>query len=332
MGKPEASSIGTAKENGLPRKRIVVLDKLIMGQDDMKRLKSLGEVTFFSDNPKDTAEILQRIGNSEIVVTGATPIKGEVVRQAPNLEMIAVWSTGYNHIDVVEASNRGVVVCNVPGGTAVSVAEHGIALALALAKRLPEADRHVREGGYDWDAFWAMELAGKTFGVVGTGAIGSHIAKLARCLGCRVLAVTKHPSAERAARIGVEYVSLDSLMRESDIICLSTSLTPETEGMIGQREFGLMVRKPILVNVARGKLIDQKALLQALRVGQIRGAGLDVLAEEPPGEHEDLLREERVIFTPHMAGYTPDAMANLTRVCCDNIAAYLRGAPQNVIV
>jgi len=176
-----------------------------------------------------------------------------------------------------------------------------------------------------------MELAGKTFGVVGTGAIGSHVARLARCFGCRVKAYTKHPSSERAARLGVEYVPLDSLLKESHIICLCSALTQETEGLIGEREFKMMERKPILVNVARGKLIDQEALLHALRTGQISGAGLDVLAEEPPAEDEELLGEERVILTPHNGAVTPECMARLTRLCIDNVEAYLQGTPQNVI-
>ena len=313
------------------RKRITVVGAVTLGEADIERLQSLGELAVYDDEPEDEAEVLRRIGESEIVVTGGTPITGQVIRRAPNLEMIAIWSTGYNHVDVAAASERGVLVSNVRGFAAISVGEHAMALALALAKRLPQADKHVREGGYDWSAFWGMELAGKTIGVVGTGAIGSHVARLACCFGCRVVAYTKHPSPERAARLGVEYVPLDSLLKESHVICLCAALTHETEELIGEREFKMMERKPILVNVARGKLIDQEALLHALRTGQISGAGLDVLAEEPPAEDEELLREERVILTPHSGSVTPECMARLTRLCIDNVEACLRGTPQNVI-
>ncbi len=330
MAKSEEGKMSKGADGRSPRKRITALG-VIWEREDIERLQSLGEATLYSDEPQDTAEILGRIGGNEIVITGGVPISGEVIRRAPNLEMISIWGTGYNHVDVAEASKRGVVVCNVPAGTAVAVAEHAMALALALAKRLPQADNYVREGGFDWSAFWGIELMGKTFGVVGTGGVGSHVARLAGAFRCRVIAFTKHPSPERAAKLGVEYVPLDTLLEESDFICLCAALNPETEGMIGWREFELMARKPMLINVARGKIVDQKALLHALRTGQISGAGLDVLAEEPPSKDEELLREERVILTPHMAGHTPEGMANITRVCMDNIAAYLRGAPQNVV-
>ncbi len=315
----------------LSEKRIAVVDMVTMNQDQLDRLRSLGQVAVYADDPKDTAEIIHRIGESEIAITGYTPLNGKVIRTAPNLELISLWSVGYNHIDLGEASSRGVVVCNARGATAVSVAEHAIAMVLALAKRLPEADMHVRQGGYDWGAFRAMELAGKTLGIIGTGSIGSYVAKLARGFGCRVIAFTRHPSPERAARLGIEYVLLDTLLKESDIICICVSLNSETEDMIGRAEFEKMSRQPILVNIARGRVLDQTALLHALRVGQISGAGLDVLAQEPPPADEALLREKNVILTPHMAATTPETMVNLTRICIDNIVAYLQGTPQNVV-
>ena len=313
------------------RKRISVIDNLVIDADQLERLHSLGEASVYSSKAADEKEILERIGEAEIVVISATPISAQVIREAPNLELIAIWSTGYNHVDVDEASKQSVLVCNVPGGTARSVAEHGIALMLALAKRLREADLFVRHGGYAWDAFSATELAGKTCGVIGTGSIGSQIAKMARGIGMRVLAYTKHPSEERAARLGVEFVGLEQLLEESDVICLSTVLTPETEGMIGAEQFSRMKRRPILVNVARGQLIDQNALVDALNSGQISGAGLDVLDKEPPEKDEPLLAEERVILTPHMGSNTPEAMANLTNKCLDNVAAYIAGNPQNLV-
>jgi len=331
MERVSMPSVSRAVDDCLPATRVTVVDYFDMTQEDEQRLRSLGELTLYADRPEDDAEILRRIGDSEIVITGGVSISGEVIRSAPNLEMIAVWAAGYDHVDVAAASDKGVVVSNVTHYAAVSVGEHALALVLAVAKRLGECDKYIREGGYRGAPFCSMELAGKTFGVVGTGAIGSYVAKLARCFGCRVIAFTKHPSPERAARLGVHYVSLDDLLGESDIICMCALLTPETEGMIGRREFDMMARRPIFVNVTRGGLVDQAALLDALRTDQIRGAGLDVLAEEPPAEDEPLLREERVILTPHNAWVTPEAIANSTRICVDNIVAYLEGAPQNVV-
>lgn len=313
------------------RKRISVVDDVMISPEQEARLHALGEARIYADRPADEEELLERIGEAEIVVVSATPISARVIREARNLELIAIWSTGYNHVDVAEATRQGVFVCNVVAGTARSVAEHGVALMLGVAKRLGEADRYVRQGGYAWDALPATELQGKTCGIVGTGSIGGHIATMARGIGMRVIACTKNPSPERAAQLGLEFVALPRLLEESDVICLCAALTPETEGMIGSDEFAMMIRHPILVNVARGQLIDQEALVEALHSGQIRGAGLDVLEHEPPELDEPLLAEGRVILTPHMGGFTPEAMANLTNKCLDNVAAFIAGTPQRLV-
>jgi D-3-phosphoglycerate dehydrogenase len=316
---------------GKVRPRIAMVGGVTLGDADVQRLQVLGDVTLFEGEAANPAEVVSRIGESEIAVTGGPAIDGWVMERTPNLSLISVWSTGYNHVDVEEAARRSILVCNVRGFAAVSVGEHAMALALALAKRLPQADRHVRAGGYDWFAFWNTQLAGKTFGVVGAGAIGGHVAKLAGCFGCRVIAHTRHPSPERAARLGLEFVSLERLLEESDFICLCAQLSPETRGLIGPQEFARMARRPILVNVARGGLVDQEALLEALQTGQIAGAGLDVLAEEPPTAGEPILHEENVILTPHNAGVTRECMANLNRLGIECIEAYLRGEPINVV-
>jgi phosphoglycerate dehydrogenase-like enzyme len=314
-----------------PRKQITIVDWFAMSEEDERRLRSLGRLAVYDSLPRDDAELLERIGASEIILTGGVTISGNVIRTAPRLEMITVWAAGYDHVDVAAAAEKGVVVCNVKDYAAVSVGEHALALVLALAKRLPESDQQVRQGGFDGMVLPGMELRGKAFGVIGTGSVGRYLCRLAVCLGCQVLAHDKYPSAHWAATLGVEYLSLDDLLRRSDVICLCVRLTPETRGLIGQRQFSLMERKPIFVNVARGALVDQPALLEALRSGQIRGAGLDVLGQEPPPASEPLLYEPGVIITPHKAWVTPEAISHSTRVCVDNIAAYLAGSPQNVV-
>lgn len=314
-----------------PLKRITIVDWFAMTDEDEQRLRSLGELSVHDDRDPDDAEILRRIGPSEIIITGGVAISGRVIREAPNLEMIAIWASGFDHVDLVAAAERGIVVSNVRDYAAVAVGEHALALVFAAAKRLRESDVQVREGRYDGMALPSMELAGKTFGIIGTGAVGSYLAGLAQGLGCRVLAFTRRPTAERAGRLGVCYVPLEDLLRQSDVVCLCAGLTPETKGMIGRREFAMMERHPIFVNVARGALVDQGALVAALRSGQVRGAGLDVLAQEPPAENEPLLHEDGVILTPHKAWVTPEAIASSTRICVDNIAAYIQGRPKNVV-
>jgi len=278
---------------------------------------------------------MQRIDGAQIVVVSEAKVPAAAIESCPQLEMISLWSTGYDHIDLKAARRRGVVVCNVPDYAAYSVAEHAMAMALALAKRLPRADAHVRSGLFSWQAVRGMELHGKTVGVVGTGAIGSRFASLAQGFGCRVIATTLHPAPERARGLGVEYVDLVTLLKESNIISLHAPQTPATQGMLGQAEFELMEKQPILINTARGGLIDPEALLWALEEGKIQGAGLDVLWEEPPYPDDPLYRrlleKENVILSPHCGSNTKGAFRLLTDTCLDNIAHYLAGRPNNVV-
>jgi len=309
---------------------IAVLGDLPLEVPDLQRLASHGKLTVWPRVPLTIADTLPCVADNEIIIIGATPIGEELLCRAPNLRLIDICSAGYDHVDVAAATKRGVTVCNVPGYAAVSVAEQAIALALAVAKRLPQGDRLVRAGEWVDLDYTLTQLAGRTFGVLGTGAVGSRVAKLARAFGCQVLAYDLVVSPELAADSGVEYVALDHLLRDSDFVCLCLTLNPSTERLVGAHEFALMTRKPILINVARGRLIDQAALLQALRQGQICGAGLDVLEVEPAPAGEPLLAEENVVLSPHVGAHTPETNARLSRICVDNVASFLQGAPQNV--
>jgi phosphoglycerate dehydrogenase-like enzyme len=209
-------------------------------------------------------------------------------------------------------------------------------MALHLAKKLAEADAHVRGRQFDWSAIQGIELYGKTVGIVGTGAIGAQSAAIAHGFGCWVVAYTKHPSAARAEKLGVTYVSLAELLARSDIILLHAPLTGETMRMINAEALAQMEKRPILVNTARGALVDMEAALHALEMGQIRGLGLDVMEKEPPDWDDPrvqrLLAAERVVFSPHCASHTREAFERLTRICLDNVEAFLRGQPTNVVV
>jgi D-3-phosphoglycerate dehydrogenase len=280
--------------------------------------------------------LIARIGEADIIVGADVQFSAEVITSSPNLKMISLWSTGYDSVDLEAARRRQIVVSNVPAYSAYSVAEHTWAMALHLAKKLTEADAHVRSRQFDWSAIQGIELYGKTVGIIGTGAIGAQSAAIARGFGCWVLAYTKHPSAARAEQLGVTYVSLPELLARSDIILLHAPLTAETRRMIDAQAFAQMAKRPILVNTARGDLIDVEAAIHALEAGQMRGLGLDVMGNEPPDWEEPvvqrLLAAERVVFSPHCASHTREAFERLTRICLDNVEAFLKDQPTNVLV
>lgn len=308
----------------------------VMWEDsDWARLGGMGEVSYQAGYPADEGELIVRIDGADIIVGADVEFSAGVIKSNPNLKMISIWSTGYDNIDLEAARERNVVVSNVPGYSAYSVAEHAWAMVLHLAKRLAEADTHVRSKQFDWSAVRGLELYGKAAGIVGTGAIGSHSAAIARGFGCQVLASTKNPSPMRAERLGLTYVALAELLAKSDIILLHVPLTEETQHMINAEAFKLMAKRPILVNTARGDIIELEAAVKAIQKGQIRGLGLDVMWNEPPNWEDPaiqkLLTEDNVIFSPHCGSHTQEAFRRLTSICLDNIEAFLKGKPTNVI-
>jgi phosphoglycerate dehydrogenase-like enzyme len=323
------------QEGKVPARIISVIDTVLWEEKDWERLAQWGCVLRHEGTPSTGEEVIRRINGAQIVVVAEARISAEVIESCPKLEMISLWSTGYDHVNMEAARHHSIVVCNVPNYAAHSVAEHAMAMALALAKKLSQADKHVRSGLFSWQAIRGMELYGKTVGVVGTGSIGGKFAALAHGFGCRVLATTLHPSPERASRLGVEYVDLVTLLKESDIISLHVPLTSATEKMLGRAEFEFMQKQPILINTARGGVIDHDALVWALEEGKIQGAGLDVLWGEPPCPDDPLFQKllamDNVILSPHCGSNTPEAFRRLTDTCLDNIAHYLAGQPTNVV-
>jgi len=310
--------------------KIAVIDNVTLDESDKKRLGSLGKLKIFKGMPKSGKEIISRIGDNEIVVAGGCDIPAEAMLQAKNLKMIAVWGTGYDHVPLEAAKKKGVVVTNVPGYAAESVAEHSFALMLSVIRKIPQANNYVKSGHWRRGDFKGFELKGKTIGIIGTGAIGAYVAKLAHCFGMKVIAFTGHPSAEKAKELGLEYVSLEGLLKRSDIVTIHTPLTPNTKGMLGKKEFGLVKKGAILINTARAGIIEQKHLIEALESGRLAGAGLDMLEKEPP-EDGPLRRMENIIITPHCGSYTDDAIRRCTDGCIENIERFLEGKTQNVV-
>jgi D-3-phosphoglycerate dehydrogenase len=284
--------------------------------------------------PGDPAAYLERLGDAAGVVLG-WDLPVEVMRRAPRLEVVSYLGTGAaNFVDLAEAVRLGITVCNTPGYGDNAVAEHALALLLALARRVPCLDRGLRQAGQR--AKWGQsqpgfELRGKTLGLVGLGGIGARMAELARGLGMEVKAWTRNPSPERAERHGVAFLPLEELLETSDVISLHLLLTPETDGLLGPEELDRMKPDAVLVNTARAELVDQAALVERLRDGRIAAAGLDVFWNEPlPADHP-LLELDNVVLTPHVAFNTPDAIAAMMDIAIDNLARYFEGSPINVV-
>lgn len=312
-------------------KKILVLGAISLNESQQARLATHGELKFKPQLPSNRAALLELLAEVNIALLYEVSLDSDLLKAARHLEMISLWSAGFDNVDLKTARELGITVCHAPGCSATAIAEHTIAAAIYFAHRLGEADRHVRAGGYSWEAFTTPELRGQTFGIIGLGRIGARVAEYALALDCRVMAYTRRPSPERGTVPDFIFVTLETLLRESDIISLNIALTPETAGLIGQKEFAQMERRPILINTARGKVVDQTALLAALQTGQIRAAALDVLREEPPDVTDPLLKLENVLLTPHSAGSSRQAFECLSELGVQNIEAFLAGKPQYVV-
>jgi D-3-phosphoglycerate dehydrogenase len=244
--------------------------------------------------------------------------------------MISIWATTCHYADLEAAKKTGIVVSHVPGYATEAVAEFTFALFLAAIRKLPSADKHVRRGSFDWRPFGGMELRGKTLGIIGTGSIGCRVAEIAGAFKMRVLGYDKYPNVRRAEEVGIKYVDLNNLMAESDFITLHVTLTSETEKLIGKKEIQAMKKGVVIVNTSQGKVIDEKALINALKSGKIAFAGLDVFEEEPPAKDNPLFKLENTILSPHIGFHTVEAAKRCTDICVDNVVKFLGGHPQNV--
>jgi len=310
--------------------KMVVVDHVFLEEEHVKRLQSLGDLEVFREPPETSDELKGRIGAADIVIVGWSHLTEDIIDSAKNLKMISVWATTCHYADLEAARKKGIVVAHVPGYATEAVAEHAFALLLAAVRKLPLADRHVRNGGFDWRPFGGRELAGKTLGVVGTGAIGCRIAELARAFRMQVLGYDKYPNEKRANEIGMRYVDLTKLLRESDVVSVNVILTSETEGLIGNKEIESMKNGVVIVNTSQGKVVNEEALVNALRSGKIAFAGLDVFGQEPPDKDNPLFKLDSVVLSPHIGFNTIEAAKRCTDICVDNVARFLEGHPQNV--
>ncbi len=314
--------------------RIVVPDDYppVLGPSAaFQSLRERARLEYHESLPTSTEVLLDRIRGAEAVVNirSSVPFGPDVFARVPEMKALSLWGTGTDHVDLDAAKRSGVIVTNTPGVSAVAMAEHAVALMLAVARDIPRIDARTRRGA--WPRGFVTQLHGKTLGVVGLGAIGLQTARVAKGIGMRVVAWTRTPTDKPIDELGLEMVALDELCRRSDVVSLHVRLTPETTGMVGQRELALMKDSAILVNTARGAVVDEQALLDALRDGSIRGAGLDVFDQEPLPENHPLCQQTNVVMTPHSGGVTAEALERGLQMAVDNVFAALAGQPQHCV-
>lgn len=285
-------------------------------------------VDYHATLPASEERLIERIAGAGVVINirSSTRFTDTVFRQCPSLRLLSLWGTGTDNVDLAAAARHRVTVTNTPGVSAFSIAEHALALMLAVARRIPRVDAEIRQG--NWPRGQAVQMHGKTLGIIGLGAVGRQFARLGTGIGMRVIAWTMHPNPA----LGFDLVSLDELLRSSDVVSLHLRLSSETRGFIGKREIEKMKPSAILINTARGAIIGEQALLDVLTSHRIAGAGLDVFEAEPLPHGHPLTSMENVVLTPHSAGVTPEALEAGLKLSIDNVWNFLDGHPTNVVV
>lgn len=318
--------------------KIVVLDGYTENPGDLSwgELEKLGELTVYDRTSYTEAPVIaQRIGEAEIVVTNKTPISRATLDACPNVKLIAMLATGYNVVDYVYAAEKGIPVVNVPTYGTASVSQYSIALLLEICHHIGHHSQSVHEGKWaanvDW-CYWdypLIELEGKTIGIIGFGRIGQAEGRIARAMGMKVLAYDIFPND--SGREIAKYVDLDTLLRSSDVVTLHCNLTPENMGLINKANIAKMKDGAILINNARGQLIVEQDVADALNSGKLAAAGLDVVYTEPIREDNPLLGARNCVITPHISWAPLESRQRIMDCTVNNIKAFLAGAPVNVV-
>lgn len=318
--------------------KIVILDGYTENPGDLSwsELEKLGKLTVYDRTSiTDEAEIITRIGGAEAVYTNKTPISQHVIDSCPNMKFIGVLATGYNVVDVGYAKQKGIPVCNVPSYGSDAVGQFAIALLLEICHRIGHHSDAVHSGRWenntDW-CFWdypLIELAGKTIGIVGFGRIGQVTGRIAKALGMRVIANDEHPNDP--GRAIADYVSLDELLKESDVIALHCPLFPSTEGIINKDNIAKMKDGVIIINNSRGPLIVEQDLADALNSGKVYAAGLDVVSSEPIRGDNPLLKAKNCFITPHISWAPKESRQRLMDIAVENLRQFMNGTTVNVV-
>lgn len=316
--------------------KIVILDGHAVNPGDISwdPIRALGEVTAY--DATESCDTTAHIGDAAVVLTNKTKITREVLAACPGIRYIGVLATGYNVVDLEAAAERGIPVTNVPAYSTTTVAQFTYGLILELCHHIGLHDASVKQG--DWVrspdfCYWKtpmVELEGKTLGIIGFGQIGRKVAAMAPAFGMKVLVYTPHPKQEYESE-NLRFVPLEQLLAESDIVSLHCLLNAATEGLVNRQTLAAMKPGAMLVNVARGPLIVEEDLKEALESGHLSGAACDVVSEEPMRADNPLLTAPNIILTPHMAWASVAARERLLKIAAANLAGWMEGRPQNVV-
>lgn len=311
--------------------KIVILDGYVVNPGDLSWdcIKQFGEVIYYDRTPKE--HTVERIGDADIILLNKVQITDQILAQCPNLKLICLLATGYNVVDCAAAAKRGIPVCNVPGYSTHSVAQFTFALLLELCHHVGLHSDSVHSGewtacpDFSYQKTTQMELYGKTLGIVGYGSIGSAVAKIAEAMGMHVLVHSRTPKE------GVDFVTLPELLQRSDVVSLHCPLFPENTGMINADTVAMMKNGALLINTARGGLIDEKAVADALHSRKLGGAAMDVVCQEPIHADSPLLTAPNCIITPHIAWTPLEARKRVLECTTKNIQGFLNGNCINVV-
>jgi len=317
-------------------KKVIVYNRL--EKPVLERLKKNYDVHFFKDiDPKTNEDFLQHLQDTDGIMGLELNVNKELLDHAPNLKIVSNVSVGYNNLDVEELTKRGILATNTPGVLNDTVADTIFGILMAAARRIPELDQYVKSGNWQTAVagpeYYGTDVHHKKLGIIGMGRIGQAIAKRAHLgFDMDILYHTRTRKQEAEEKYHATYCSLEGLLKQSDFVCLMTPLTPETEGMIGKKEFELMKKSAFFVNGSRGKTVVEKELISALQNGKIAGAALDVFDQEPIQPDNPLLTMKNVVTTPHVGSSTAETERAMSELAAKNLETGLNGnRPPNLI-
>ncbi len=318
--------------------KTTVLDGYTLNPGDLswEGLEKLGKLTIYDRTAYNDQDIIEAIGDAEIIFTNKTPLSKKVLKNVPSVKYIGVLATGFNIVDVDTAKELGMVVTNVPSYSTIAVAQMTLALLLEMCHHVGDHNHAVKKG--EWTnskdfSFWntpLIELQGKTLGIIGFGRIGQATAKLAQAFGMNILTTGSRKRSELETDT-CKYTTLDELLKASDVISLHCPLTKETEGIINKNNISKMKDGVMIINTARGPLVIEKDLKEALNSGKVAGAAVDVVSGEPISKENVLLKAKNCVITPHIAWAPLESRSRLMKIAVENLEAFLRGKAVNVV-
>lgn len=309
----------------------LAIDNSVLEEHKQNLTKKGHSVSYFDSLPENEDDVISRIKGTEVIIAVNYPISAKAINSCPTLKMISIAFTGFDHVDIETCKKKGVVVCNSAGYATHSVAELTFGLMVSVLRNIVPCNEVVRKQGTR-QGLIGNELYGKTLGIIGTGEIGLRVAEIGKTFGCQLLGFNRSKKSE-ATKLGLKYVDLNTLLKESDIITVHTPFNKETENIIDKAEFEMMKPSAIVIQTSRGGTINESAFAEALNLGKIAGAGIDVFVQEPPVDLDSpLLKAKNTVLTPHVAFATKEALVKRAEIAFLNINEWIEGSVQNRII